>query len=364
MPTLAELLQGLNPPRRGTLGMLQQQQVAARPEPQGVLGMGLADALAQWGRGVQDKAAQFTPQNIATELSRLPKFDRNAAAQNVSPDAVNNMLSSNWMSFAPMGLGMIRAWHGSPHDIPLGRSFDASKIGTGEGAQAYGHGFYAAENKGVAAEYQKQLAKDGFFVNGMGVFDPQKSLSHLNIKTMVYKGDLDGAIKKATEIVKDGGSASSYAKSDLEKLLEIKANGGLQKNNGYMYPLELTHPNPAKEAATPLSPQDFLHWDLPLSQQPEGVKDFVKNNMQENIAYAQAAAKKIGSKFDPMENMTGKDVYSWMVKLGNQEKASKLLNQAGIPGIRYLDGGSRGAGQGTYNYVLFDPKLANIVGKE
>lgn len=125
--TLAELLLGLRDyqPRRGTLGMLQQQQVAARPEPQGVLGMGLADALAQWGRGVQDKAAQFTPQNIAAELSRLPKFDRNAAAQNVSPDAVNNMLSSNWMSFAPMGLGMIKNLNPKPVDTisDMGKKF-------------------------------------------------------------------------------------------------------------------------------------------------------------------------------------------------------------------------------------------------
>ena len=29
------------------------------------------------------------------------------------------------------------------------------------------------------------------------------------------------------------------------------------------------------------------------------------------------------------------------------------LRTAGIPGIRYLDGGSRGAGQGTRNYVVF-----------
>ena len=43
---------------------------------------------------------------------------------------------------------------------------------------------------------------------------------------------------------------------------------------------------------------------------------------------------------------------------------SELLRSYGIPGIRYLDAGSRGAGEGTYNYVLFDPKLANIVGKE
>jgi hypothetical protein len=29
------------------------------------------------------------------------------------------------------------------------------------------------------------------------------------------------------------------------------------------------------------------------------------------------------------------------------------LRKAGIPGIRYLDGGSRGAGAGTSNYVVF-----------
>jgi len=41
-------------------------------------------------------------------------------------------------------------WHGSPHNIlpkPGGKypEFDMSKIGTGEGAQAYGHGMYTAE---------------------------------------------------------------------------------------------------------------------------------------------------------------------------------------------------------------------------
>ena len=38
--------------------------------------------------------------------------------------------------------------------------------------------------------------------------------------------------------------------------------------------------------------------------------------------------------------------------------------QAGIPGIRYLDQGSRGgAGQGTSNYVVFDPKIIDILRK-
>ena len=38
------------------------------------------------------------------------------------------------MTFAPMG---ITAYHGSPHTFD---KFNPAKIGTGEGAQAYGHG--------------------------------------------------------------------------------------------------------------------------------------------------------------------------------------------------------------------------------
>ena len=41
----------------------------------------------------------------------------------------------------------ITTYHGSPHDFD---EFDMSKIGTGEGAQAYGHGLYFAENENVA----------------------------------------------------------------------------------------------------------------------------------------------------------------------------------------------------------------------
>ena len=50
------------------------------------------------------------------------------------------------------------AYHGTPHTFPgtaenpLGE-FDPTKIGTGEGAQAYGHGLYFAENEDVAKEY-------------------------------------------------------------------------------------------------------------------------------------------------------------------------------------------------------------------
>ena len=41
----------------------------------------------------------------------------------------------------------ITAYHGSPHEFD---QFDTSKIGTGEGAQSYGHGLYFAEHEPIA----------------------------------------------------------------------------------------------------------------------------------------------------------------------------------------------------------------------
>jgi hypothetical protein len=43
--------------------------------------------------------------------------------------------------------------------------------------------------------------------------------------------------------------------------------------------------------------------------------------------------------------------------------AAQTLNQAGIPGIRYLDAGSRGAGDGSRNIVAFDPSIIEILRK-
>jgi hypothetical protein len=48
------------------------------------------------------------------------------------------------------GLGHI-AYHGSPHKFD---KFSLDKIGTGEGAQAYGHGLYLAESPEVAQTYK------------------------------------------------------------------------------------------------------------------------------------------------------------------------------------------------------------------
>jgi len=43
---------------------------------------------------------------------------------------------------------------------------------------------------------------------------------------------------------------------------------------------------------------------------------------------------------------------------------SSMLRNLGITGIRYLDEGSRSAGKGTSNFVVFDPAHMNIIGRE
>jgi hypothetical protein len=44
-------------------------------------------------------------------------------------------------------------------------------------------------------------------------------------------------------------------------------------------------------------------------------------------------------------------------------EGAATMRAHGIPGIKYLDQGSRGAGEGTHNYVVFDPKTLEILRK-
>jgi len=61
--------------------------------------------------------------------------------------------------------------------------------------------------------------------------------------------------------------------------------------------------------------------------------------------------------------MTGQDYWHLAMRLSENDpsKASAYLKDFGIPGIRYLDQGSRSAGKGSRNYVMFDDQFPEIV---
>jgi hypothetical protein len=69
-------------------------------------------------------------------------------------EVIGEMVSP--MRGKPPVMQEIDVYHGSPHRF---EEFDASKIGTGEGAQAYGHGIYLAESPKVAEGYKKTVTQ-------------------------------------------------------------------------------------------------------------------------------------------------------------------------------------------------------------
>jgi hypothetical protein len=251
--------------------------------------------------------------------------------------------------------GAIKVFHGSPHKFD---KFDLSKIGTGEGAQAYGHGAYLAESPRVAKEYADSLSPLEILHNGraVGVFDKDAAANAAH-QIRATGGDVNKAIKRA------GNIYNGKWRDDV--IAEIKRLGPgdvSERIGGNLYEANLRWPDAAREAADPMGPQHFLDWDKPLSNDsPQHIKDAFNKLHQD---YPDLKEKLFQAY---REGRAGDHYYSLLndyAKTGdlakNQEFAAKALRDAGIPGIRYLDAGSRGAG-GTSNYVVFDDALIDIL---
>ena len=216
----------------------------------------------------------------------------------------------------------VRAFHGSPYDF---ERFDTSKIGTGEGAQAYGHGLYFAEKEGTARSYRDQLAT---------AQTPEETAAwYLHDAG----GDRNAAIAQMTDHAVNGGIGAT-----ADQAANIRAGLQLLKSGA-----EITPRAPGKmyEVNIASDPEQFLHWDKTVGQHPPAVRDKLLD-----MGYG--------------DTDRGADVYSHMARGKEGDVgASQRLQAAGIPGIRYLDQGSRGAGEGTHNYVVFDANTIDILRK-
>jgi hypothetical protein len=254
------------------------------------------------------------------------------------------------------GLAELTAYHGTPHRFaaternPLGE-FRASQIGTGEGAQAYGHGLYLAEHPEVAKGYRMATSKDRFITN-QGFFDPSE-LEHLNVRVVTRRGDLDKAIQEAEKYAApdpDYPETAAKAARDLERLKALKASGGMRKNEGSFYHVDV--PDPMIEK--------MLHWDKPLEEQSPYVQKIISEEIKRIGGSAHTGEQAYKNlMFDA--RMAGKRSESQQMR-NNVEafEASKRLRELGIPGIQYFDEGSRGAGKGTRNFVVFPGEEKNL----
>ena len=73
---------------------------------------------------------------------------------------------------------------------------------------------------------------------------------------------------------------------------------------------------------------------------------------EKNIYKVELPDSHIGNMLD-WDNGGRDKWFSAIAEHGSPKAAAANLSKAGTPGIRYLDGGSRGAGSGTSNYVVF-----------
>ena len=221
----------------------------------------------------------------------------------------------------PETAGAITAFHGSPYDFD---AFDISRMGTGEGAQAYGPGLYFAEAEDIAKSYRDQLA------NGwrLEVRDP--------IREAGLSGrDLDSASQMLSTSYSGDAAAmdwENWTGKTLTPEQRAAFTEAFKRKGGRLYEVNIR-----------ANPEDFLNWDAPISQQSEKVREALMPFVEQRIAQMGQA----GSRFTPeqwMDRLRGGDVML-LDKVGDTP-VSRALADAGVPGVRYFDQGSRATAGG------------------
>ena len=230
----------------------------------------------------------------------------------------------------------IRAYHGSPHQFDR---FDMSRIGTGEGAQAYGHGLYFAGNEGVAHNYRTTLSGDPTIAGR--ALDWAKPAEHA--AALVYAdGSRDAAIRsleKSVGYLRGTRGFNEATHPEAHALQYLRSGGELP---------QIDRPGSMYEVRLNTTPDRLLDWDAPYQRQPPNVQGAMADVFgHENLTGS--LDKTIGHRFGALS-------YNHFGREGGDAAASSALREAGIPGIQYLDQGSRATSGGELLGVTQGPK--------
>jgi len=287
-------------------------------------------------------------------------------------------------------LNKIKAYHGSPHDFDR---FSTESIGTGEGAQQYGHGLYFAEREPTALSYRDALTpRDYEFENYLAMQNEMAENSG-NYTRMEF---LQQAMNHDTpqdfrNIASDSDYDDDYREMAADFADEMEAfrnESGEPVNFGRMYEVDID-----------AQPEELLDFDAPLSEQSEQVQnafsfkpapmpnftaDDVKKTLSDNPAYryavegfpaAETVEKALSQANKPVLQNTGPlgaEAYNKLAReladetsdLTGAKSASEALRQSGVKGIKYADAQTRFSPKGrTSNYVIFDDATVDIARK-
>ncbi len=341
-----------------------------------------------------------------------PTYDQmmNHGKPQVTNDQIGQIAVDMASPFAKMG-GLIghTVWHGSPHKW---MKPSTQHIGKGEGAQAYGYGFYGAENKNIARGYRDRLSnpREVRMLDGEEIpSDHPFNYLHRQVES---KGGAENVIKEYTDQFDDhlkfraeelrhhfdnprnrDSLGVLIGPENVDQVIERQIEQGLEvtrKNwqgdidylesikgkpitrrrvgDGYLYKIDI----PDEQL-----PQ-YMDWDAPLSQQPAKVRESLKGLLDvaptklANGKYGLTALRVDGSgkniygiQGDTVEEawdgLTGDRIENLLtMQTGSRKDAAKKMHESGILGIRYFDGNSRSKGRGNRNWVVFDPDTVKV----
>lgn len=342
-------LSSYNPTWRDKLATWMMGDGQASPERRAFVGGLLGSTgLGNTGVGVVDATPAGGLLGLQEAAQSGDKGGMALAAAGLIPGAgvAEKVVAKTAERAAPAAEKFITAYHGSPHSFD---KFDMSKIGTGEGAQAYGHGLYFADSEDVAKSYRDDLSRK-IMVDGKTLLDRNKIVGSTGNKTvddvlLAHGGDVDKAIAENSDWLDQ---------KEIEILHGLKGKVSSEAP-GSMYQVRIN-----------AAPEHFLDWDKPFSSADDverfaakfdSVDPAIRRRIEDYGYNRQQSGQTMPDGNDIMREVFGG------VEGSKGREASRLMREAGIPGIRYLDQGSRSKGEGSRNYVVFDDSMVEILKK-
>jgi hypothetical protein len=259
----------------------------------------------------------------------------------------------------------IKAYHGTAHDFP---AFDVSKVGTGQGAQSYGHGLYFAENPQVAAEYRRELtaaqrSKEGFAkgypgrtyevnikANPEHFLDWDKPLSEQSKHVQEVLGP------RVREFVEDQRRAREgvvFAKTDKSRWKPLPEPGDISGPDLYhRYTVKPMHYQSSSDVA-PAAAQSLKKAGIP------GIK-YLDQGSRNVGRTAKDYEQVIKEEEDILDRMR-KAEPSYAKRVGAEQARKEVERQEAT--VARFRSEAKAIPKPTYNYVVFDDKLIDIVKK-
>jgi hypothetical protein len=289
------------------------------------------------------------------------------------------------------------AYHGTPYKFD---KFTLDKIGAGEGRQMFGWGLYFADERAVSEGYRRNLSDqtsititkedgtvlyDGLeqnaptgyagaakqvkiygdkaaetFAKSLGLNDRHRAYIE---ETQQRSNALEAERQSYPTVIHERTPEQKARIEEIDRmawnydqiLVKAEENYAIldaineignskierRRNEGQLYRVDIPDDN-------------YLLWDRPLSEQPEKLKRVFESLSGDRRGRMESYSRQ------PDGN--GSTFYKALSsELRGDKAASLALKKAGINGIKYLDGSSRSAGEGSYNYVVFDDQAIQIL---